>query len=131
MHEWALAEAVVSAAQDVMRREGLRELSKVWVAVGELQQVDLEIFKFALSQLKRPILGDVEFLVESVPAEFRCRICSREWFFRSEKVDEDAAEAIHFIPEAAHAYVRCPGCGSSDFEVVGGRGVWLKCVEGS
>jgi hydrogenase nickel incorporation protein HypA/HybF len=45
-------------------------------------------------------------------------------------LDEEAREAIHFLPEAAHAYIRCPKCGSPDFEILSGRGVWLESVRG-
>jgi Zn finger protein HypA/HybF involved in hydrogenase expression len=43
-------------------------------------------------------------------------------------LDEAQSEAIHFIPELAHTYLRCPACASPDFEVVRGRGVWLAQV---
>ena len=44
--------------------------------------------------------------------------------------DDDAAEAIHFVPELAHAFMRCPDCGSPDFEVAAGRGVAISGIEG-
>ncbi|KON26228.1 hydrogenase nickel incorporation protein, partial [miscellaneous Crenarchaeota group archaeon SMTZ1-55] len=52
MHEWALAEAVVSTVLEIADREGLREVLDVRIEMGELQQVDREIFDFALSQLR-------------------------------------------------------------------------------
>jgi hydrogenase nickel incorporation protein HypA/HybF len=45
-------------------------------------------------------------------------------------VSEDTAEAIHFVPEVAHTYIKCPSCGSPDFEIVEGRGVWLENIKG-
>jgi Zn finger protein HypA/HybF involved in hydrogenase expression len=39
-------------------------------------------------------------------------------------------EAIHFIPELSHAFVRCPECGSPDFIILAGRGITLERVEG-
>ena len=44
---------------------------------------------------------------------------------------EDVREAIHFVPEIAHTYIKCPKCGSPDFEVVQGRGVWLESIKGA
>jgi hydrogenase nickel incorporation protein HypA/HybF len=38
-------------------------------------------------------------------------------------------EAVHFLPEAAHAYLRCPRCGSVDFDVAAGRGVSIVSIE--
>ena len=131
MHEWALAEAVVSTVSQIAIREGLRRVTEVRLKVGELQQIEIEILRFALSELKRSsLLEEAEFIIETEKAELRCRVCGHKWFFRKNEVDEDVAEAIHFVPEIAHAYIRCPRCGSPDFEVVRGRGVWLESVEG-
>jgi Zn finger protein HypA/HybF involved in hydrogenase expression len=30
----------------------------------------------------------------------------------------------------AHVYIKCPACGSPDFEVTQGRGVWLATMRG-
>ena len=40
------------------------------------------------------------------------------------------SESIHFVPELAHAFLRCPDCDGADFEVVAGRGVVLQELEG-
>jgi len=69
-------------------------------------------------------------LIGTKRAEFKCRACGHKWFFEKETLDESTAEAIHFVPEVAHTYLKCPKCGSPDFEVVEGRGVWLESVKG-
>lgn len=130
MHEWALAEAVVAAASEVAEKEGLKEVSKIKVKVGELQQIDPEVFEFALSQFKTGKFKNAEFVLEDVKAELKCRACGHRWAFDREKLDEGTAEAIHFVPEIAHTYIKCPKCGSPDFEVVEGRGVWLESIRG-
>jgi len=132
MHEWALAEAVVSTVSQIAEREGLRRVTEVRLKVGELQQIEMEILRFALSELKRSsLLEDAEFIIETEKAELTCRVCGHKWFFKRIEIDENAAEAIHFIPEIAHAYIRCPRCGSPDFEVTRGRGVWLESIKGA
>ena len=132
MHEWALAEAVVSTVSQIAEREGLRRVTEVKLKVGELQQIEMEILRFALSELKRSsLLEDTEFIIETEKAELTCRVCGHKWFFKRIEIDENAAEAIHFIPEIAHAYIRCPRCGSPDFEVTRGRGVWLESIKGA
>jgi hydrogenase nickel incorporation protein HypA/HybF len=60
----------------------------------------------------------------------RCRACGHTWVFNKKELDENMVEAIHFVPEIAHVYVKCSKCGSPDFEVLGGRGVWLVSVKG-
>ena len=130
MHEWALAEAVIAAASEAAKKEGLREVTEVRIRVGELQQIEQEVFKFALSQLKKAELESARFRIEKVRAKLECRACGHTWIFSKERLDEGTIEAIHFVPEVAHAYVKCPRCGSPDFEVLEGRGVWLLSIKG-
>jgi len=130
MHEWALAEAVIKAASDIAEREGLKEVTHVTVRVGELQQVEGDILGFALSQLKTARFKNAKFDVETEKARLKCRVCGHTWVFRDKDMDQATLEAIHFVPEIAHAYVKCPKCASPDFEIEQGRGVWLQTVRG-
>jgi Zn finger protein HypA/HybF involved in hydrogenase expression len=49
MHEWALAEAILASAKQVAEQENLKEVTEVTIKVGELQQVEPSILRFALS----------------------------------------------------------------------------------
>jgi len=131
MHEWALAEAVISTISRLAESEGLREIKEVKLKIGELQQIELEVFKFALTQLRdSSLLRNAKFNIEVVNAEIKCRNCGFRWSLEKEKINGDVAEAIHFVPEVIHAFIRCPKCGSPDFEVIGGRGVWIEDLKG-
>jgi len=130
MHEWALAEAVISTVSQIAEKESLKEVAEVEIKVGELQQIELDILEFALSQLKTLKLKNVKFHIKTVKAELKCRVCGYKWIFRKEKMNEEIAEAIHFVPEIAHTYIKCPKCGSPDFEILKGRGIWLESVRG-
>jgi len=130
MHEWALAEAVIFTVSQIAEKEGLKEVAEVEIKVGELQQIERDILEFALSQLKTLKLKNVKFHIKTVKAELKCRVCGHKWIFRKEKMNEEIAEAIHFVPEIAHTYIKCPKCGSPDFEILKGRGIWLESVRG-
>lgn len=130
MHEWALAEAVISTVSQIAEKEGLKEVAEVEIKVGELQQIELDVLEFALSQLKTLKLKNAKFNIQTVKAELKCRVCGHKWIFEKEKMNEEIAEAIHFVPEIAHTYVKCPKCGSPDFEILQGRGVWLESIKG-
>lgn len=125
MHEWALADAVVRASAN---RPGAGAGRPVTVLVGELQAMDREIFDFALATLAAEAgLAPGSFLVRAEPAAFRCRACGRAWGLADQAgLTPGQREAIHFLPESAHAFVRCPGCGSVDFGVEKGRGVSIE-----
>ena len=53
MHEWALAEAVIATVIEYSRKEGLEEVTKIKIKIGELQQIETEIFEFALNELTK------------------------------------------------------------------------------
>ncbi|MCX8188944.1 MAG: hydrogenase nickel incorporation protein HypA [Nitrososphaeria archaeon] len=130
MHEWALAEAIIYTVTEIAEREQLKEVSRVDVKVGELQQVDLETIKFALAQLKRGKLKNTEFRIETIKARLKCRICEHAWNFDKNELDQEVAEAIHFVPEVAHSFIKCPKCGAQDFEFVEGRRMYIESVSG-
>jgi hydrogenase nickel incorporation protein HypA/HybF len=130
MHEWALAEGIVKTADKFAEDQGIDEITEVKIMVGELQAIEHEIIEFALDQLRTHRMKDAKFVIEAVPASFKCRKCFREWKLESEKLDETTGEAIHFVPEMAHVYLKCPQCGSPDFDVKEGRGVWLASIKG-
>jgi hydrogenase nickel incorporation protein HypA/HybF len=130
MHEWALAEAVIKAASDVAEKEGLKQVTMVTIRVGELQQVERAILEFALSHLKTERFKKAKFVVETEKARLRCRVCGHTWVFQQKNLDQATSEAIHFVPEIAHAYIKCPNCASPDFEIEQGRGIWLQTVRG-
>lgn len=130
MHEWALAEGVISTASRIAGEECLKEVTEVIVKVGELQQVEHDVLEYAFNQLKTPLFENARFTLVSQPAMFKCRNCGNEWDFTSKGMNEEVSEAIHFVPEMAHVYIKCSVCGSPDFEVVKGRGVWLATIKG-
>ncbi len=128
MHEWALAEATV----ETVRREAAgRRVLGVRLAFGELQQVDREIFAAALADLAPGAgLAAGAFEVVEEAARFACRACAATWALTDvTTLSDDDREAIHLLPEAAHAYLRCPRCRSADFDVVAGRGVSISTIE--
>ena len=131
MHEWALAEAIIASAKQIAEQEKLKEVSEVIIKVGELQQVEPPILRFALNQMKPDIFRKAKFRILRAKSTLKCRVCGTAWEFSSVKMDKATAEAIHFVPEVAHTYVKCPKCGSPDFEIVSGRGVWLESVKGA
>lgn len=130
MHEWALAEAIITAAQQIAEKEKLHEIREVTIKIGELQQVEQHILRFALSQLKPATFKNARFHITKLKTTLKCRVCGNTWLFNKNKMDKDTAEAIHFVPEVAHAYIKCQECGSPDFEISEGRGIWIENIKG-
>jgi hydrogenase nickel incorporation protein HypA/HybF len=130
MHEWALAEAILNSAKEIAEKEQLKQVTEVSIRVGELQQVEPPILRFALEQLKNELFKKAKFHILKAKSTLKCRVCGTEWQFSLKSLDTATAEAIHFVPEVAHSYIKCPKCGSPDFEIASGRGIWLENIKG-
>jgi len=133
MHEWALAESVIKTAAEYSKKEKLKKLSGVGVVFGELQAIDRKIFSFALKELVKADAGisaSCKFKIIDEPAAFKCKVCGSKFSLKSLKKTDAEAEYIHFIPEMAHTFLKCPKCASPDFEITAGRGVYIKYLNG-
>ncbi|MEM0092864.1 MAG: hydrogenase/urease maturation nickel metallochaperone HypA [Thermofilum sp.] len=125
MHESSIAAAVLSAIQEVYSREGGR-VRKVKVIAGELQAIDTGVLKEYLDVALDDAGIPLHYEVVTENAEFKCRRCGRGWGLGDIEAGVDVRELIHFMPEAAYAFLKCPSCGSGDFEIVKGRGIRLS-----
>lgn len=135
MHEWALAESIVMAAVEEARKEKLKKITKVIVSIGELQQIEKEIFLFALNELgksQQPPIKKDAFALKTEKSTLICKNCGEQWKYSDmkKKLNEAESESIHFIPEVVFVHTRCPQCGSPDFEISQGRGVMLSSITG-
>jgi len=133
MHEWALADSVITSALDFSKKEKLKKISQVNIVFGELQNIDKEIFMFAIEELLKSankIISSSKFKISNESAKFKCKVCLTEFTLNQVKKTEDEAEYIHFIPEMAHTYLKCPKCKSPDFDLIAGRGVSIKSIKG-
>jgi hydrogenase nickel incorporation protein HypA/HybF len=135
MHEWALAESIIKTAVENADKENLTAITEIVVVIGELQQIERDIFDFALQEIKKTYndkLKEVKITINTEKSTLQCKSCNHSWSFADikKKLDEDEAEAIHFVPEVAFVHTRCPKCGSPDFEITKGRGVTIQSIKG-
>ncbi|OGS14337.1 MAG: hypothetical protein A2234_10250 [Elusimicrobia bacterium RIFOXYA2_FULL_58_8] len=132
MHEWALAQSVIKTAVEHAAAGRLKKLKETGVAFGELQGIDKEIFVFALEELRKqfPAAAACRFRISKEPAAFLCKVCAHKFSLKALRKTADEAEFIHFIPEMAHTFLKCPACESPDFEITAGRGVHITHIKG-
>ena len=133
MHEWSLAESVIVAAIEVSKKEKLKKITEIKITIGELQQIEKDIFEFALTQImKDKKLKNVKIKIKNEKSTLKCKNCEKIWSFydMKKKLNNDESESIHFIPEVAMVHSRCPNCGSPDFEILTGRGVTISSIKG-
>lgn len=122
----------MKAAVEHAGAEKLKRLKEAGVVFGELQAIDKEIFIFALEELRKrfPAAASCKFRIIKQPAAFRCKACAHEFLLKNLKKTRDEAEFIHFVPEMAHTFLKCPRCKSPDFEISAGRGVSISYIKG-
>ena len=135
MHEWALAESIISAATEAAEKEKLKKITEIKIKIGELQQIEKDIFEFALDQIIKDSdkkIKDVKIKIDIEKSKLKCKNCEKVWSFNDmkKKLNKGESESIHFIPEVALVYFRCPNCGSPDFEIISGRGVTISSIKG-
>ncbi len=136
MHEWALAESILAASVEAANKEKLKKITNITVQLGELQQINKEIFQKALDDLidihKNKLLKGTKIDINTEETELKCKNCGNIWKFSDikKKLNPDESEAIHFIPEVAFVHSRCPKCNSPDFEILKGRGVSITKIQG-
>jgi hydrogenase nickel incorporation protein HypA/HybF len=135
MHEWALAESIITTVLEAAEKEKLKTISEIIIRIGELQQIEQDIFEFALKEImqteKKPF-ACTKITIETEKSMLHCKNCEHIWSFNElkKKLNEDESEAIHFIPEVAFVHARCPKCGSPDFDIQSGRGVTISSIKG-
>jgi len=126
-----LAYAVIGTTLDYCKKKRAKKAS-VSIIVGELQQIEMEIFKFALDEIiSAHSECKISYKARIEKASFKCRACGKEWQFgqQSKKLSHESAEFVHFVPDVIHALTRCPACGSPDFEITRGRGVSIESIK--
>jgi len=135
MHEWALAESVISAALEAAEKEKLKKITEIKIAIGELQEIEQDIFEFALAQIikdQNKKIKNVKIKIKSEKSTLKCKNCENVWSFydMKKKLSKDESESIHFIPEVVLVHSRCSNCGSPDFEILTGRGIKIISIKG-
>lgn len=135
MHEWALAESILTTTLEAAEKEKLNKITEIKISIGELQQIEQDIFEFALDSIIKEQGGKLKAIkikIETEKCILKCKSCEKIWKFSDmrKKLKEDESEAIHFIPEVAFVHTRCPKCGSPDFEITTGRGISIISIKG-
>ncbi len=135
MHEWALAESVISATLEAAEKEKLKKITEIKITIGEIQQIEQDIFEFALAQIIKEQgtkLKNAKIKIDIEKSTLKCKNCENIWSFydMKKKLSKDESESIHFIPEIVLVHSRCPKCGSPDFEILNGRGVKITSIKG-
>lgn len=112
MHEIRIAEDLSTIVLETAKREKLSKVTKVNISFGTLIQIVPDIFTFAFGEaVKNTVAQDAEVDIEIVPVKMICKKCGNNF-----GVEEN--------------YFMCNKCNSADLEIIHGKELFIKSIEG-
>ncbi|MBK8972902.1 MAG: hydrogenase maturation nickel metallochaperone HypA [Hahellaceae bacterium] len=112
MHELSLVEALLDQLTSTAQAEDLQRITALTVSVGTLSHVSTEALRFCFEACQRGTVAESAVLtIESETGHARCPACQRE------------APAQDWLD-------CCPYCGQAGRQIIRGRDVRLKSIQG-
>ena len=112
MHEIRIAEDLSAIVIGAASRSGLKKVDRVSVCFGEFIQVVPSVFETAFREAVRETpAADALLDIEIIPAELSCLACGTTYDRESETN-------------------ACGVCGSEEIEVIHGKELFIKSIEG-
>jgi len=127
LHELAIVEALLTSVLNLAEKHEVRFFKKVIVSVGELQRFDRELLRGLIADfLNRAGISFEEIVVDEELAFFQCNRCGFKWNLVDMELPDYVREAVHYLPEAVYSLIKCPSCGSRDYDIKSGRAMRVR-----
>ena len=111
MHEFSLAQNVLSIAEASAREAGARRVASIRLVIGDMTEVVTEAMEFAFEALSpETICEGAALVIRRVPTRSRCCACNAEF----------AHDRYHWV---------CPECDSLATELLSGREMYIDSIE--
>jgi len=112
MHELKIAQNLAGIVIEVASGEKLSSVTAVNITFGKMIQIVPDIFDFAFRECTRGTLAaDASLNIEILPLKTKCCECHEEFF----------PEELNF---------KCLKCGSANIEIIQGKEIFVKSIEG-
>ncbi|HUW92631.1 MAG TPA: hydrogenase maturation nickel metallochaperone HypA [Bacteroidales bacterium] len=112
MHELRIAEDLTAIVLETAEREHLVRVTRVNISFGQMIQIVPDIFEFAFREIVcNTIARDAELVIEIVPVKMKCLNCGYEFHVREN-------------------LFACHNCSSTDLEIINGKELFIKSIEG-
>jgi hydrogenase nickel incorporation protein HypA/HybF len=112
MHEIRIAEDLSVIVLEVAGREKLSVVTKINISFGEMIQIVPDIFDFAFREAVRDtIASGAEVDIEIIPVRLKCKDCNNEFNLNN-------------------SFFSCDSCNSSDLDIITGKEMFVKSIEG-
>ena len=112
MHEVAIVNDLFRIIHEVAEKEQIKRIDKVHFSIGKMMQVVPDLFRFAFDSAKEGTIADqADLEIEFLPVKMRCKDCQNEF-------------------EVENNQFRCPACSGTDLDLIQGRELYIKSIEG-
>ncbi len=112
MHELRIAEDLSAIVIETAKKEKLSKVSRISIIFGQLVQIVPEIFEFAFREaVKDTVASEAELSVEVLPVKLQCKTCGNYYLLSGNGFS-------------------CSICNSTDIEIIQGKELFVKSIEG-
>lgn len=112
MHETAIVQDMFRIIGEVANKNHLHRIDKVHFSIGEMMQIVPDLFYFAFDAAKEgTIASEASVEIEFLPVRMQCNHCKHEF-----EVNDNT--------------FYCPNCDSSDLNLIQGKELLIKSIEG-
>lgn len=112
MHEIGIAQELSAIVLETARREKITKVTRVNINFGQMVQIVPEIFEFAFREAVRGSLAqDAELSLEILPVRMKCKVCGTDF-------------------NVTEGFFICNNCGSADIDIIQGKELFVKSIEG-
>ena len=112
MHEISIAEDLSAIVLDAASDANLSSVTRVNVSFGQMIQVVPESFEFAFREAVRDTIAEnCELDIEIIGIKLKCADCGNEFNIDS-------------------GIFTCASCGSGNLEIINGKELFVKSIEG-
>lgn len=113
MHELTLIQNIIEIVLSEMQKHQLTRIDKIHLRIGELRQVVPAAMHFSFQCLRKDTpLNGAELVIEILPLRGCCQHCKREFLMKN-------------------TLGNCLFCGSSEIEIISGKELEIKEIEGN
>ncbi len=122
MHEFSAAMAILDTVLQVAKDNNAKKIIKVVVELGELTYLNPEQVKFGFDVLSKGTIAEgAEIIFEIIPGKLKCFNCGYVGEINRDDTIDHSFISIQML--------RCPKCGSSETDIIGGNDSIVKNIE--
>jgi hydrogenase nickel incorporation protein HypA/HybF len=112
MHEIRIAKDLSAIVLETALSKNLSKVTKVNISFGQLVQIVPDIFEFAFREtVRNSVAQDAEVEIEIIPVRMKCTNCGNDFQIKENRF-------------------ACNICSSTDLEIVQGKELFIKSIEG-